>query len=121
MKNENMKSVVMTDYVVKRTGKRPLRFKGAVLGRADESFNNAHPDYSGAAGRADSLILYITSGGNYVAQWDRNTRWQGQHDKTYAELCRTWDEVMTFFGHSRLAQELYADANLEASTCEEVD
>jgi hypothetical protein len=108
------------NFMIKRTDGRPVGFKGIVLGRSDESFNNAHPGYSGRVGRADSLILYKTSGGNYVAQWDRDTCWQGERSTTEVEVCKNLEQVMDFFGHSRLAQELYADANLEEQTCEEV-
>ena len=92
---------------IKRTDERSLRFRGVLLGKNGSSFNNASPDYSGQTGRRETLYLYSTSGGNYVAVKERGTQWQGEHNIIEAKLCKTIDEVVNFLGCGRVAQYLY--------------
>lgn len=94
-------------FTIKRTDERSLRFRGVLLGKNGSSFNNASPDYSGQTGRRETLYLYSTSGGNYVAVKEKETQWQGDHDTTEAKLCKTVDEVVEFLGCGRVAQYLY--------------
>ena len=61
-------------FTIKRTDERSLRFRGVLLGKNGSSFNNASPDYSGQTGRRETLYLYSTSGGNYVAVREKETQ-----------------------------------------------
>ena len=97
----------LSTIIIQRTNERSLRFKGVLLGKSGSSFNNSHPDYSGQTGRRETLYLYSTSGGNYVAVKERETQWQGDHDTTETKLCKTTDEVVDFLGCGRIAQHLY--------------
>lgn len=92
---------------IKRTDKRSLRFKGILLGQSASSFSYLSPDSSGRTGQRETLYLYSTSGGNYVAVKERETQWQGEHDIIEAKLCKTVDEVVDFLGCGRVAQYLY--------------
>ena len=99
-------------FIIKRTNERSLRFRGVLLGQSGSSFHNSHPDYSGRTGRRETLYLYSTSGGNYVAVKENETQWQGDHDTTEAKLCKTADEIVNFLGCGRVAQHLYDICNI---------
>lgn len=106
-------------HVIDRDGERPIRFKGRRIAVASNSSNTASSDYSGSTGRSWKLELYETTGGNYVCVRTGYSQWQGEHTRYEAELCKSVDEVMAFFGHGKLAKEIYDDAGLD--TAEDVD
>lgn len=106
-------------HEVQRDGGRPLRFKGWRIGRTKNSWDTAHPDYSGSTGRCQELRLYRTVSGKYVCQRIGYSQWQGERTRYEAEVCADLEAVMAFFGHGRLAKDLYEAADLD--TAEEVD
>jgi len=107
----------LTTIIIQRTNERSLRFRGLLLGKSGSSFDNSHPDYSGRTGRRETLYLYSTSGGNYVAVRENETQWQGEHDTTEAKLCKTVDEVVDFLGCGRIAQHLYDMTDINYCFC----
>lgn len=70
----------MQTYVVKRTGQAPLRFRGEVVATAESSPDRAHPYYSGSPGRWESVTIYRTAKGRYIAAIKYGTLWQGEVD-----------------------------------------
>ena len=96
-----------------RDGKPSLKFKGELIASVESSADRAHPDYSGTTGRWSELDLYRTETGQYVAARVDNTLWQGDHNLYSAEVCSSESEVIEFFGQGRLAQTLYAEAEID--------
>lgn len=85
-----------------------IRFTGelvASVANSDEEVMGS--SYSGQVGRWTVLSLYKTKGEKYVCYQVDYTRWQGERDRIRGEVCETLTEVKEFFGHSRLAGELY--------------
>lgn len=103
------------NWVVNRDGEPDLKFTGDMLASASSSANQASPDYSGSTGRWVELKLFRTSGGNYVCSQVSKTQWQGEQDGYSGAVCKSIEEVFTFFGHGKLAKEIYADAGLDAT------
>ena len=92
---------------IKRTNERSLRFQGILLGQSASSFSYLSPNSSGLTGQGETLYLYSTNGGNYVAVKERESQMHGEHDIIEAKLCKTIDEVVDFLGCGRVAQYLY--------------
>jgi hypothetical protein len=92
-----------------------VRFVGDLIGSAANSWDRAASDFSGSTGRCMRLQLYKTPAGKFVCHRIRETLWQGEHDLYETEVCSTEAEVIAFFGHSRLAKELYEDAEIDAA------
>jgi len=102
-------------HVLERDKERPIRFKGWLLGAASNSWDTASPDFSGSTGRRQALALYETEGGKYVCERVGFSQWQGERTRHEGAVCTTIEEVMAFFGHGRLAKELYDDAGLDTA------
>ena len=100
----------MEQFTVERDGARPLKFTGELLAEAATS-----PNTSGTTGRWQELSLYRTKAGKYVCQQIGFTQWQGEHDRYSAAVCDDVDSVMEFFGHGRLAKDLYDLAGLDTA------
>jgi|SRR5215469_14184146 len=100
---------------LKRDGERDLKFRGELIAKVGNSWDKASGDYSGSTGRKSVYRLYRTASGKFVAASEGLTQWQGEHDRYDAKVCETEAEVMEFFGHNRLAKELYEAADLDTS------
>lgn len=74
----------MEEIRLKQSTGKALKFKGELIGSAEESANTAHPKYSGITGRWTELHLWRTSGGNYVGRKSNFTQWQGERK----QLCQ---------------------------------
>lgn len=59
----------MTEYRIRRTGKRPLRFTGEVVAKATSA---GHP---GLQDRSHTITLYFTEGGRWVLAMFYDTNW----------------------------------------------
>lgn len=65
------------------------------------------------ANRWTELRLYKTAGGKFVCQIAGLTRWQGEQNRYLTQVCETEKEVIEFFKFTRLAKELYEEANID--------
>ena len=79
----------METYTLKRTGDRPLRFKGTLLSEASTKALDGP-----ANNRWWDLWLYQTIGGQYVLAVKYCTQWQGEYDENIAVVCDTPDDVI---------------------------
>lgn len=103
----------MEAFDIQRDGKTDLKFTGEQV--ASASSKAVYND----GGRWTVLKLYKTKGGKYVCQSIGRTCWEGETDRYSGEVCNTEAEVIAFFGHGRLAKELYHEAGLsDAETVE---
>jgi hypothetical protein len=98
--------------IVGRSGDRDLSFEGALIAKVRSSPNNASSDYSGRVGRWATFALYITKSENYVCEQVDHTQWDGEDEHYSAAVCKNVDQIIEFFGHSKLANELYATAEI---------
>ncbi len=108
--------MTMTKYGLAITDGPALRFTGELIGSAASSDNNALLNYSGSTGCWTELALYRTARGKLICYRIDRTRWQGEHDRFTGKVCESEAEVIEFFGHGRIAQELYEDAGIENVT-----
>lgn len=99
--------------VVLRDGDRALKFAGDLIASVDSSEERGDPDFSGETGRWAEHLLYRTKGGKYVCEIVRHTRWQGDHTRYSGAVCANEAEVIAFFGQTRFAQRLYAEAGID--------
>lgn len=106
----------MNKTTVKNDNGSDIKFTGEEVASAASSADTAHPDYSGMTGRSTTLRLYRTKAAKYVGERVEHTQWQGEHDTHEACVCESEAEVIEFFGHDRLAKELYNDADIEDVT-----
>jgi hypothetical protein len=105
----------MEQFTIHRDNEANLTFTGELIASAATSENNAHPDYSGTAGRWQELALYKTEGGKLVCSRVERTCWQGEHDHHTAAVCDDPAGVVAFFGYDRLAMQLYDEADIDAA------
>jgi hypothetical protein len=110
-----MKGNDMEQFIVKRDGKRDLKFAGEKLATVSSSANNARSDYSGSPGRWTELTLYRTAAGKYVCSQIGYTSWQGEKDRYSGQTCDAVDQIQEFFGHGWLAKELYEAADIDTT------
>jgi hypothetical protein len=66
--------------IVRRTGRPPLRIRGAVIAHSESSADGAHTNYSGNTGRSMKVKVYGTVSGKHIAAIHHETWWQGEHD-----------------------------------------
>lgn len=98
------------EYIVPRTGKLSLRFRGECL--AEVSSRKQHRDGEWAKHWTE-LALYQTEGGKYVCECVGRTSLDHENEKNDAVVCDTLDEVVKYFGTGWLAHNLYTEAGLE--------
>lgn len=92
-----------------------IRFTGVLIGSASTSDDRCMSDFSGSTGRWTELALYQTKSGRYVCHEIECTRWAGEHDAYRGAVFDTINGVLDFFGHTKLADELYSDAGIDAA------
>ena len=85
-----------------------VKFNGERIGFA----SSADP-YNRHNGRWTELRLYKTAGGMFVCQSAGLTRWQGEKNRYSTQVCETEKDVIEFFKYTRLAKELYEEANID--------
>ena len=96
----------MQAITVPRTGMRGLAFTGEELADVATSSDRAHPDYSGATGRAARVRLYRTAEGQYVAAVTHYSQWQGELPELH--------QAHVFADGDALCQWIEAEAPLPA-------
>lgn len=92
-----------------------IRFTGEHIASASTSGDNGRHDFSGRAGRWTELDLYKTKGGKWICHQIGRTQWQGEKDRFSAAVCESEAQVVNFFGHGRLAKNLYEEAGIDAA------
>lgn len=104
----------MKTFTVLRNEQSAIKFSGEEV-----AFTKSSPDqatgsnYSGSVGHWTELTLYRTAKGKYVCERVERTQWQGAKDEYYGQVCETLEEVIKFFGHGWVAQDLYHNAGIE--------
>ena len=102
----------MNKMQVPRDANQVFRFEGEMVGEALGPSDRVDPEYVDSDNRWSELRLYSTLDGRYVCEQVRSSHWTGGKERHRAAICETEREVMEFFGKSRLAQELYLDADI---------
>lgn len=97
----------METITVTRDNDSDIRFTGEEIASA-----SSHSPYD-CSGRWTVLKLYRTKGGKYVCSEVGRTQWQGESDRYSGTVCETPAEVIKYFGHGRLAKEIYDEAGFE--------
>jgi hypothetical protein len=103
----------LEELEIERDNEPNLRFRGKKLATARNSANNAARNYSGQTGRWMELTIWKTSSGKYVCQSIGYSQWQGEHTRYKAAVAIDEAGVIAFFGHGRLAKELYEEAGFD--------
>lgn len=94
----------MKETTVLVTNEPSLRFVGKQIAFA----------YSGMLdGRRRERVLYITKAGNYVCHKISRTELKGERDRFTAMVCKTHKQIVSFFGNSELAQEIYMQVGID--------
>ncbi len=97
------------ELTLPRDGDKDLRFSGWRLLSVDGKWQQGREQ-----NRWHELTLYVTTGGTLVCLREYVTLWQGEAGTSEAKVCASHDEVMSFFGLSTLAKELYDALGIEA-------
>ena len=109
MKNE------MENVTVERNGDADLEFVGQLIASSKSSPNKESPYFSGSGGRWTVNKLWKTEGGAYIANTIGHTQWQGETTRHSAAICSSEAEVISFFGFSDVAKDIYREAGIDAS------
>jgi hypothetical protein len=98
----------METYTITNDNAADIRFTGEHLATASskDPYNNG--------GRWTVLRLYRTTSGKFICQEEGVTQWQGERDRSKAAVCATEKNVIEFFGHGRLAKDIYIEAGIDA-------
>ena len=91
-----------------------LKFTQENIAGTSNDSDRASGDWSGETGRWTTLRLYKTDGGKFICQRIDHTQWTGEHTGYSAEVCDSLEAVQSWFGHGRLAKEIYYLAKIEA-------
>lgn len=70
-------------------------------------------------GRFTVHQVWKTSGGNYACAKIYKTQWQGENDNHLAKICKTHEEVISFYGLGEQAKDLYYKLGIDCSITEE--
>ncbi len=103
----------MEKHQITVDGEPDIRFTGELVASTSTSGDNGMRNFSGSAGRWTELELYRTQGGKFVCSQVGRTQWQGERDRHTGKVCQTEAEVIEFFGHGRLAKDLYDEADID--------
>lgn len=107
------------EIVVQRDGDRDIRFVGKLLASFESSPSDSSVYYSGRANFWTELELYQTKGGKFVCQRIECSSWGNYRNEYHAAVCENESQVLSFFGYSVIAKELYDNAGI--STAVEVE
>lgn len=104
--NDNDGESEMDKITIDNDNAPNLRFSGELI--ASESSKT----YS--SNRWTELNVWKTKGGRYVCQQIGHTQWANETTRYSAKVCEDLEEVIEFFGHGRLAKDLYFSAGIDA-------
>lgn len=82
------------EYVLARSGDRPVKFRGVQLLEESTSADQAAPDYSGVRGISETARIYRTQGGSYVLAVWHHSQWDKDRDVTYVEVFGDAEELI---------------------------
>ena len=90
-----------------------IEFVGIEIAEGSSDLNNAHPQYSGCTGKAESLRLYQTKE-KYIAVYQYTTQWAGDNDYNLQVNDKSLDVTLKkikdlAFGESLALKELISD------------
>lgn len=101
-KSESMRSY--KTYMLEVDNKPNIRFEGslvcAVSNKNSQSQQRVH------------LYLYKTAGGRYICYKRSFSQWESEVVLSTGAICKTFDDVIKYFGHDALALSLYEKANI---------
>ncbi len=104
----------MKTFTVKIDNAPNLRFTGELVATT-QSFDDrsAGRRYSGFVGCWTVLMLFKTKGGKFICHQVDRSCLVGHRDLYSGKVCETHEDVKEFFGQGWLAQDLYANANID--------
>ena len=105
----------MENVTVERDGAADLEFVGQLLAASGTSPDRGSSYFSGSPGRWTVNKLWQTEGGAYIVQTIGHTQWQDETTRYRAAICASEAEVISFFGFSDLAKDIYKEAGIDAS------
>lgn len=97
----------METITVQRDNDADLRFTGEEL--ASASSKSTYNDN----GRWTVLKLFKTASGKFICQSIGRTQHQGESDRYSATVATDDAGIIAFFGHGRVAKELYSEAGID--------
>ena len=59
------------------------------------------------------MVLYQTAGNSFICHKIEFTQWMNEKNYHTGKVCKTTEEIIDFFGFSRLAKDLYAEAKID--------
>jgi len=98
----------VTKITVYRDDYPNLLFTGRVVAEVTD-----HATEGARQSRWTELTLYVSNRGTWICQSCTRSQWQGETNYSRAEVFDSHAGVIDFFGHSDLAKELYAAAEIE--------
>jgi len=79
----------MKEYVLKRTGDRPLKFNGELVAEVGGKWHAGVEQ-----NRWHEIRVYMTASGKYVVEIAYETMWQGEDSCRYAMVCNAVRDVL---------------------------
>lgn len=95
----------MKEYVIERNNGIPLSFTGQIVARVSSGPEGGRGTHKP---RWTVLILYKTSGGQFVCSQIGKTQIVGEKERVKAIVATTEQEITDFFGIGPLAAALYS-------------
>jgi hypothetical protein len=102
--NVSMKPVTDQTYVLARDKDADIKFSGHRLGTVSSKASRP---------RWTQLSLYQTTAGRYICEIKGVSTVDSEVDRSEVHTADTLDQVFRYFGHGRLAKQLYAAADLQ--------
>ncbi len=79
----------MEEIIVKRDGKRDLKFKGEQLVSSSDRWEGGKENT-----RWSVITIYQTESGKFIIAWEYVTLWQGESCGYRADICETPEDVI---------------------------
>lgn len=99
----------MKEFRIERTGKRPLKFEGELIGEASGGISGEE----GALPCWTEMAIYRTAGGKYVCEV--RSKAIMEMDSLKADVVKTLEEVVEYFEPSPVSRELFDAAGIDDS------
>jgi len=86
-------------YTLTIDSRPDIRFNGTLIGAVSRTQKlTQHKTH---------LYLYKSAGGRYICYKRSISRWENERIRSKGLMCKTFDDVIKFFGNDSLARSLY--------------
>lgn len=100
----------MKEYTIERSNGIPLSFSGQIVARVSSGPKNGEATHKK---RWTVLILYKTTGGQYVCSQIGKTQIEGEQERVKAIVAKDAAAIIDFFGAGPLAAALYRELGIK--------